>query len=153
MPALLTAITAQPFFQGMSEQHLQLLADCALQTHFKPGQFVFRTGDPSNRFYLIERGLVSVELEQRDGEPIVLQTLGPGRELGWAWILPPQYEQFSARALEATDAIFFYGTRLREQCDRDHAFGYELMNRMALVMLHRIQALSRELLACQAKGS
>lgn len=140
-------ILAQPFFNGMKAEHLQTLADSATETEFVAGQFLFRESDTANRLYLIECGKVAVELERRDNEPILLQTLGPGQEVGWSWMLPPYHEQFTARALEATKVIFFHGTRLREQCAADHDLGYELMSRMAVVMLHRIQATRRQLLA------
>ena len=152
MSTLLTTIAAQPFFKGMSAPHLRLLTDSAMDIEFKPGQKIFSAGNPPNRFYLIVRGKVAVELEVRDRAPILIETLGPGREVGWSWILTPQhYEYFSATALEATDAIFFYGTRLREQCEQDHEFGYEMMKRMAEVMLHRIQAASQLLLEAPAR--
>ena len=150
MPDLLQRIAAQPFFKGLKAEHLKTLAGDAMQTQFAPGQIIFCEGDPANRFYLIERGKVAVELERRDREPIGLDVLGLGRELGWSWILPPYYEHFTARALEATDAIFFYGTRLREQCEENHDLGYEMMTRMAVVMLHRIQAASRQLSESQS---
>jgi CRP-like cAMP-binding protein len=153
LEALRALIGAQPFFKGMKEEHLQTLADSAAQTEFAAGEVIFREGDLANRFYLIECGKVAVELERRDDDPILLQALGPGQEIGWSWILPPYHEQFTARTLEATEAIFFYGTRLREQCEENHDLGYELMSRMAVVMLHRIQATKCQLLACHAKRS
>ena len=129
-----------------------MLAESAMHVEFTPGQSIFRSGDPPNRFYLIEHGKVTVQLEVRDREPILIETLGPGRELGWSWILPPEhYEHFSATALEATAAIFFYGTRLRQQCEENHDFGYEMMKRMAVVMLHRIQAATKLLLEAPAR--
>lgn len=153
MPALLAAITAHPFFKGLNERHLQMLAESAMHIEFAPRQRIFRTGDPPNRFYLIEHGKVAVEMEVRDGDPIRIETLGPGREVGWSWILQPEhYEQFSATAVEPTDAIFFYGTRLRQQCEENHDFGYEMMKRMAIVMLHRIQAGSVQLMESQGKA-
>jgi CRP-like cAMP-binding protein len=151
LEALKALIAAQPFFKGMKVEHLQTLSDSAMQTQFTPGQVIFHAGDWANRFYLIERGKVAVELESRDDKPILLQSLGPGREVGWSWILPPYHEQFTARALEATEAIFFHGTRLREQFEENHDLGYEMMSRMAVVMLHRIQATRCQLLACHAK--
>lgn len=151
MSALLTTITTQPFFKGMSQQHLQLLADSAMQMEFAAGQLIFRQGDPANRFYLIESGKVAVELESQDREPVLIQTIGPGRELGWSWILPPHYEHFTATALEPTKAIFFYGTRLRECGEGNHDLGYELMKRMAEVMSHRIQAATKLLLEAPAR--
>ena len=151
LAALKALIAAQPFFTGMKEEHLQTLAESAMETQFTAGQIIFREGDPANRFYLIERGKVAVEVERTGAEPILLQALGPGREVGWSWILPPYHEQFTARAVEATAAIYFHGTQLRDQCEANHDLGYELMNRMAVVMLHRIQATRCQLLACHAK--
>jgi CRP/FNR family cyclic AMP-dependent transcriptional regulator len=55
-------------------------------------------------------------------------------------LFPPYYWHFDARALAPTKAIFFYGTRLRTQCEEDHDFGYELIRRMAAVVIMRLQA-------------
>ena len=46
---------------------------------------------------------------------VPIRTLGPGDDLAWAWLFPPYDMHFSAWAIEPTRAIFFYGTRLREQ--------------------------------------
>ena len=152
-PTLLTAIGEQPFFEGLSQQHLQTLADCATRTLFVPGQIILRQGDPANRFYLIENGEAVVELNSKDGKPIVIQTLGPGRELGWSWVLSPYFEHFTVRSLTELKAIFFYGTFLRAKCEEDHDLGHEVMKRMAGVMGHRIEATSQRLLEFHGKQS
>lgn len=75
-----------------------------------------------------------------------IQTLGPGDVLGWSWLFPPYYWHFDARALEPTEAVFFHGTPLREECESDHDLGYELVKRMSAVMMRRRQATRRSLL-------
>ena len=132
-PGLPTLIGQQPFFRGLNHQHLQLLADSALEMQFEPGQSIFEAGSPANRFYLILAGKVVLESEKADRSVIPVQTLGAGDDLGWSWLFPPYLMHFSARALEHTRTIFFYGTRLREQCEADHEFGYQLMKRIAEV--------------------
>jgi hypothetical protein len=77
----------------------------------------------------------------------VIETIGAGNLLGWSWMFPPYVWHFTARATESTDAIFFYGTILCEYCERDPSFGYELFKRMAPVMIKRMQAARRNLLA------
>jgi CRP/FNR family transcriptional regulator, cyclic AMP receptor protein len=72
--------------------------------------------------------------------------LDPGDDLGWSWLFPPYYMIFSSRAIEPTRAIFFYGTRLRHQCDEDPVLGYEIMKRVANAMLESLNATRRELL-------
>jgi len=49
-------------------------------------------------------------------------------------------------------AIFFYGTCLREQCEQDPAFGYELMKRTAEVVIKRLQAARKYLVELRTEG-
>ncbi len=137
--SLATLIAEHPFVAGMKPAHLEVLCDCAMQTQFAKDQLVFREGDLANRFYLIQEGRVALE-SRGDERTVLIQTVGAGDVLGWSWLFPPYYWHFDARAVVATKAIFFYGTRLRTQCEEDHDFGYELINRMAAVVIVRLQA-------------
>ena len=139
-------IAGHPLLRGMTAGQLQTLADAAMFAEFKAGEVIFREGDPANRFYLILAGTVALEAPAAGGAPVPIQTIGSGDVLGWSWLFPPYYWNFDARAQQPVKAIFFYGTRLREQCESDPALGYELMKRMAGVMLQRLQATRRQLL-------
>ena len=150
---LLTLVAQQPFFNGLSGPHLQLLADSAMETQFKAGQWLFRQGDPANRFYLILEGKVLIESEVKERGMIPIRTLGPGDDLAWAWLFPPYYMHFSACAIEPTRAIFFYGTRLREQCEANHELGYQLMKRIAEVVIQNLNATQQRLLECTDTGN
>jgi len=138
-------VAAHPFLIGMSEHHIRLLADCAMRSHFEAGHIIFREGETANRFYLIERGKVALESSTL-GEPVRIEEIGDGDLLGWSWLFPPYAWHFTARALERTMAIFFYGTVLREYSEKDHSLGFELFKRMSAVMLRRLQAARQKLL-------
>lgn len=140
------AIAEHPFLKGFTSRNLQILADSAMHVEFETGQIIFQEGDLANRFYLIESGKVALETPEKDEEPKLIQTIGAGDVLGWSWLFPPYYWHFDARAAEPTKAIFFYGTRLREQCEQDHDLGYELMKRMSEVVIKRLQATRKMLL-------
>ncbi len=139
MKSLYDIIAEQPFFRGLRQEHRRPLADSAMQTWFEVGQLIFHDGDLANRFYLILEGKVALESSVKKGKAVVLQTLGPGDLLGWSWLFSPYVWRLHARAVEPTEAIFFYGTRLREQCEADHDFGYELFKRISEVMMQRLQ--------------
>ena len=120
-----------------------------MQAHFAPGQLLFKTGDPANRFYLIEQGRVVLDMTSPDrGGP--LQVLGEGDVLGWSWLFEPYLWHLDARSLMPTRAIFFYGTWLRERCESDHDFGFELMKRVSRVVLQRLHATREQLMAAVA---
>ena len=145
-----TRVAFHPFLAGMKRDQLALLTDCAIPVRFKKGQIIFREGEIANRFYLIETGRVVLESSDGLGEPVVIDTIGAGDLLGWSWMFPPYTWRFRARAVEPSWGIFFYGTILREYCERDHSLGYELFKRMAPIMIKRMQASRRKMLAIQS---
>jgi len=142
-----TRVEFHPFLAGINRVQLALLNDCAMATDFKNGETILRKGEFANRFYLIESGKVVLESLDASGEPLVIETIGSGDLLGWSWMFPPYTWQFTARAVEPTAAIFFYGTILREYCEKDHSLGYELLKRMNAVMVKRLQAARKNMLA------
>lgn len=152
-PSLYALIAQQPFFEGLNAHQLQLLTASAMVMSFKKGQAIFQEGSPANRFYLILEGKVVLESEVKERGTILIRTLGPGDDLGWSWLFPPYYLQFSARAEMVTETIFFYGTRLREQCEQDHELGYQLMRRVAQVLIQNLQATQQRLLKCPDEGN
>ena len=145
-PALYQLVERQPFFKGMKARQLQVLADSAMVMNFETGQVIFQQGGPANRFYLILEGQAVLESELPDQTAIPIQTLGPGDDLGWSWLFPPYSTQLSARALAPTKTLFFYGTRLREQCEQDHELGYQIMSRIAEVTTHCLQMMQGRLM-------
>jgi CRP/FNR family transcriptional regulator, cyclic AMP receptor protein len=150
--SMVTRVALHPFLAGMNRTQLALLTDCAMPVHFKKGQTIFREGEMANRFYLIESGKVVLESGDGLGKPVLIETIGAGDLLGWSWMFPPYTWRFTARAAEPTAAIFFYGTILREYCERDHSLGFELFKRMAPVMIKRMQN-AREKLVLLTKAT
>jgi CRP/FNR family transcriptional regulator, cyclic AMP receptor protein len=80
-------VAAHPFVCGMSKDHIRLLADCAMRSHFGAGHVIFREGESANRFYLIEHGKVVLESSTL-GEPVKIEEIGDGDLLGWSWLFP-----------------------------------------------------------------
>jgi CRP/FNR family transcriptional regulator, cyclic AMP receptor protein len=144
-------VAAHPFLLGMNERHVRSLADCAMHSHYHADTTIFREGEPANRFYLIVRGRVRLESSTL-GEPVQVDEIHDGDLLGWSWLFPPYAWHFTARTLKETDAIFFYGTILREYCEKDHSLGFELFKRMSAVMLRRLQAARQKLMTAARPG-
>ena len=145
-PSIESVISQHPFLAGLSPHHLRLLCDCAMPAHFSADELIFKEGDQANRFYLIQKGRVALECYTKKSGNALIQIIGSGDVLGWSWLFPPYFWHFNARALEPTEAVFIYATPLREECESDHELGYELLKRMAEIMLTRLQATRRQLL-------
>jgi signal-transduction protein with cAMP-binding, CBS, and nucleotidyltransferase domain len=132
------SLPEHPLFHGMGERNRHILAECSMHAVFEPGTLVVATGQPANCLYLIVCGLVALE-NPGIHSPARVQAIGPGDVLGWSWLFPPYCWHFNAMAEEHTEAVFFYGSRLRQLCDRDHDFGYELFKRMSQILVSRLQ--------------
>ena len=153
MNNLTELITTHPFFRNMKPEHLKILTENAAEVEFEAGEILFREREPANQFYLIESGSIALEAhEPPDGTKLV-QKLGVGDVLGWSWLFPPFVWHFRARALEQTSAIVLNGAHLLITAEADHDFGYELMKRVAQVVIRRLQATRKELIASQAKSA
>jgi CRP/FNR family cyclic AMP-dependent transcriptional regulator len=147
-------LAAQPFLKGLSAQQIELLAENAMPAEFKTGELIFKESSPANRFYIILSGEVTLEspCPTCDDErgTVLIETVGAGSVLGWSWLFAPYYSHFDARVVSPVKAIFFYGTRLREQCESDHELGFQLMKRVAAIFIERLQA-ARQKLSEQGK--
>jgi CRP-like cAMP-binding protein len=152
MLPLARAIAAHRFVADMDSQHLKRLTDAAMFKRFERDEVVFNEGEPANRFYLICQGKIALESRGQGGLAPLVQFVGEDEVVGWSWLFPPHYWHFSARAVEPTNAIFFYGTRLREQCEEDPVFGYELMKRVAAIVIKRLQIARVQLLQLQQES-
>ena len=62
METLRPVLVAHPFFQGMKQEHLDILVRCASNVRFNQGGFVFRAGEQADWFYLIRHGRVALEM-------------------------------------------------------------------------------------------
>lgn len=141
----------QTLFKDLAPAHLDLLAQVAMKKTFAADEIIFRQGDPANRFYVIIEGEVAIE-DQQESKRVLVQKIGANDVLGWSWLFPPFYWHFDARALCETQAIFFYGTWLRETCETSPDFGYQMMKQMSSVMIERLQRTRRQLVANDVPG-
>jgi CRP-like cAMP-binding protein len=136
---ILDLIARQPLFAGLNAEQHKVIRSLAMEVHYDPDELIFREGDPANRFFIILKGYVSLEVRCSEGT-IPIRTLGPGDDLGWAWLFPPYFMHFGARTIGPVCALFFYGTRLREVCEEDHELGYALMKRVADILVQNLNA-------------
>ena len=129
----------QSFFKDMEPQFLQFIAGCAQEKHFDSGDYLLREKEDADEFYLVKQGKVALTTFVPGRGSINIQYLGDGKVVGWSWLIKPHRWHFSAMAMEPTAALAIDGKRLREECEKNHDLGYELMKRLALVVGQRLR--------------
>ncbi len=146
MQTLESILVEHPFFKGLDHRYMELITGCASNVRYGAGEYIFREGEDASRFYIIREGKVALETVGPRPEPITIQTVEAGEVLGWSWLFPPYRWHFSARVVEQTRAITLDGVCLRTKGEEDHDLGYELVKRVAQVMMERLQATRLQLL-------
>lgn len=139
-------IAAHPFFEPLPDEHVAVVAGCGRNEHVAAGTLLARTGDPADRFYLVRRGAVALEVHDPGRGGVTVQTLHEGDVLGWSWLFPPYRWQFDARVVREASLIAFDGVCLRGKCDADPRLGYDLMKRFAEVITRRFTETRLQLL-------
>jgi CRP-like cAMP-binding protein len=142
IPASLDALQT---FEGLTAQQLDFIAGCAQNVHFDEGDFLLLEGYTTDTFYVLRSGSVALEMPGAN-QIVTIQTLGPGDLLGWSWLLPPFTSCYDARALEPVSAIAFDAVCVREKCERDPVFGYEMYKRFSRIIAERLMATSMQLI-------
>jgi CRP-like cAMP-binding protein len=140
MQTLEPILAKHPFFKGLEPQYLQLITGCASNVRFGVGEYIFREGEDASQFYLIREGKVALEIFAAQHGPITIETIEAGEVLGWSWLFPPYRWHFSGHVIEPTRAIALDGKCLRTKGEADYNLGYELMKRVAQIMMERLQA-------------
>jgi len=146
MHTLELILAEHPFFKGLEPRYMQLIIGCASNVRFDVGTTIFREGEPADRFYLIREGKVALETFAAERGSIIIETIEAGEVLGWSWLFPPYRWHFSARVVEPTRAIALDGACLRTKGEEDHELGYQLVKRVAQIMMQRLQATRLQLL-------
>jgi CRP/FNR family transcriptional regulator, cyclic AMP receptor protein len=129
-----------PFFAGLDPKAFEVVAGCAKNVSFAPGEFLFRTGQPADQFYVVRRGRVALQVHSPTSGTMVVDTADAGDVVGWSWLVPPYTWLFDARAVEPTGAVSFDGVCLRGKCEEDPKLGYDLMKLVSQVMFSRLVA-------------
>ena len=146
MKTLDNVLAEYSFFQGLMPEHLHLVSDCASNTSYGAGAYLFLENEPATHFYLIHCGKVVLETSDPRLGIVAIETIDAGNVLGWSWLFAPYRWHFSARAVEPCTVTMLDGACLREKCEQDHDFGYELVKRCASIIVERLQAARKQLL-------
>ena len=134
-----TLQTAQ-FTRSLKPAHLEKLAGMAFQATYREGDILYREGDLGDVLYIIEQGHVAVETHIPGQGRVTILTVGPGQLLGWSSFFPNKRKTASCRAVTNMRAVAISAPQLRDACQKDYEFGFEISLRLAELIADRLKA-------------
>jgi CRP/FNR family transcriptional regulator, cyclic AMP receptor protein len=138
--SVLDVLLSLKMLQGISEAHVRKLSVIASLEAWAAGEVLFSQSSHNDRFYLVVRGLVALDMTVPRRAPVRVLTVGPGEILAWSALLGSGTMTTAAVVVQDAMLVALPGQPLRALCQSDHEVGYLVMERVA-------QALSRRLLA------
>jgi CRP/FNR family cyclic AMP-dependent transcriptional regulator len=153
MRTLDTLIVESPLFADLEADELELIAGCAQNVVFDPGERLFAEGDAADTFFLVRHGLVALEQFVPNRGLLTVQTVGPGEIVGWSWLVPPYRWQLGARTVEGVRAIAFDGACLRGKLEAQPGLGYRLLSRFSRELVELLTAARLQLMDVYGNGN
>ncbi len=133
------------FFEGLGKSDISEIAGLCQVSKYEGGEYVFQQGDYGEYIYVVVQDRVhllrSVDLGARKGE-VVIEALGKGRVLGcWSTLLDlPHILMSSAACQKPTTTLAIKGADLRKIMISNTALGFNIMERLSILLRDRIQA-------------
>ncbi|MEV6162653.1 cyclic nucleotide-binding domain-containing protein [Streptomyces sp. NPDC052052] len=116
------------------------LMERAQEVNFPEGSRLFQEGDHADRFWILRSGTITLDIRVPGSFPAVIDRLGPGELVGWAWLFEPYVWHLGAEAMTPVRTHEFDAATVRIMMDADPAFGSAVGHWVGQVLAHRLQA-------------
>ncbi|WP_330433986.1 cyclic nucleotide-binding domain-containing protein [Streptomyces sp. NBC_00825] len=110
------------------------------EVNFAQGVRLFQEGDHADRFWILRSGTVTLDIRVPGSAPVVIDSLGSGELVGWAWLFEAYIWHLGAEAMTPVRTHEFDATAVRMMMDADPAFGSAIGHWVGQVLAHRLQA-------------
>lgn len=139
MKVTAAALASQRSLRGMHPDQLEALATTAAEVMFPARHRIFADGGNADRFWLVESGYVTLDVNVPGEGLTIIGRIGIGGLLGWSWLVPPYQWLFGAVCVTEVRAIEFSAPAVRELCAADPVLRDELIRRLFEVTAVRLR--------------
>jgi CRP/FNR family transcriptional regulator, cyclic AMP receptor protein len=137
MSTIYETIAKTPVFEGLDPTHLKFIAAGAEEVTVPAGTLVLMRGEAAERFFVISEGTIALEIASPGHGAVRVLTLHEPELVGWSWLFDPYRWQVDGRAVTDCRLIAIDAPGLREQCNLDPRFGFEIASRLGSDVLVR----------------
>ena len=120
-------LSASLFFEGLPANHLDELADIAIEKSYSRGETIFFEGDEGNGFYMVGEGKVKIFKLSPMGKEHILHIFGQGEPFGEVPVFHGWPFPASAEALVKTRTFFFPRNRFVQLVEANPAIALNML--------------------------
>jgi CRP-like cAMP-binding protein len=146
-PNLFAELRRAYLFAEMDDSHLAQLTETVQDIHLKPGELLFRHGDPADRFFFLRDGLIKLYRLSSEGDEKIIEIMQPGSTFAEAVMFMGNQVRYPVNAEAISESrlyAFEQRTLLRMLSDSNEAcFGLlGSMSRRLHMLVNQIESLT-----------
>ncbi|MEY4939721.1 MAG: hypothetical protein RIQ93_1456 [Verrucomicrobiota bacterium] len=139
--ALIGALRQSLMFTDLSSENLEAIAAVCSLKSLEKGQMLFREGDKSEGFYVLQTGAISVFRITPDGREQIICVFRPPESFAEAALVTVETYPANAVALEPSKVIVVQRTGFRDLISRNPELSLHMLASMSLHLKHLVQTL------------
>lgn len=136
---LVRKLEAHPFLRGASGEVLRRLASITREVAFDRGAVLLKEGDDASTLFLLESGLVALELNVPAKGAVRVESLRAGDIVGLSWLFPPYRWHLDGKAVKPILALAIDARPLREWMSEDTEIGQAIATRLVGQLYDRLE--------------
>jgi len=125
-------------FRNLGSGALDLLLPIIEPVELPSGMKVFEQDAPTQYFYLLKKGEVSIQYRAEDGQTIPVTTIQPGGIFGWSAALCRDCYTSAALTLTDCSAYRIIGRELQRFCQQHPDTGHQILESLSNDVSHRL---------------
>ncbi len=123
-------------FQGLKDEELKIVAQFCQELQVPAKNALCEEGARADKLFILEEGTVSVRFQKG----AAFEIHGPGKILGWSFLVPPSRYTASAVTVTPSRLLVIKSPDFYELVHRDSRLGLKIMDRLAQVVSGRLKA-------------
>jgi CRP/FNR family cyclic AMP-dependent transcriptional regulator len=123
-------------FQGLKDEELKVVAQFCQELQVPENNRLCEGGARADRLFILEEGTVSIRFERG----ATFEIHGPGKILGWSFLVPPNRYTASAVTVTPSRLLIIKSPDFYQLIHKDSRMGFKIMDNLAQVVSGRLKA-------------
>ena len=123
-------------FQGLKDEELKIVAQFCQELQVPEKSALCEEGARADKLFILEEGTVSIRFQKG----AAFEVHGPGKILGWSFLVPPNRYTASAVTVTPSRLLMIKSPDFYEMVHKDSRMGLKIMDRLAQVVSGRLKA-------------
>ena len=123
-------------FQGLKDEELKIVAQFCQELQVPEKNALCEEGARADKLFILEEGTVSIRFQKG----ATFEIHGPGKILGWSFLVPPNRYTASAVTVTPSRLLMIKSPDFYELVHKESRLGLKIMDRLAQVVSGRLKS-------------